>query len=332
MGAPRPGSGHLRPVPPRLPGRERVRVRQPRRPDLRLRERTGPPGIVVGRCRLGLLLDACLQLAPAHLALPHGRRAVLRPRAGPPPPRLRPPPRRERGPPLRLAPASHRVALEERRRGSALRRPSAPRRIGGLDLRAQGRPLHALLADRDVRLPGVGTSPRSGKVRTPRRSIHRRAAREAHGRDVALRAGPRRRLAARPARGARAGRSVRVAKARPSPEGEAPALRHRGRVRRRHRGGPEGFRGGVAGRNSIRRPGGERAPVVRRPPREDLLAHRPRRVLPAPLRGRGRSVPRERGGRRRPPSWRSPARRSPGGGPGRSSSGGGSGISARSCP
>ena len=37
-------------------------------------------GSDLGRARLGLLVDARVQLAPAHLALPHGGRAVLRPR------------------------------------------------------------------------------------------------------------------------------------------------------------------------------------------------------------------------------------------------------------
>ena len=54
---PRPLRSHRHGRDGRLLGGDRLRLRQPRRPDLRLREREGAPRPLVGRTRLGILDD-----------------------------------------------------------------------------------------------------------------------------------------------------------------------------------------------------------------------------------------------------------------------------------
>jgi len=111
---------------------------------LRGRAPQGARRPLLGEPRLGVHDAPLLQLAPAHLAVVPPRRHSARSEAGTDARRERPPPRRElgAGPPRALPP--HRGALAQRSRGGALRRASDPRRVGGVDLRAEGPPVHAL--------------------------------------------------------------------------------------------------------------------------------------------------------------------------------------------
>src|SRR5262249_28030288 len=144
-------------------------------------------------------------------------------------------------------------------------------------VRAQGRALRALLDARAPRLraacePPIALAPRPG--RTLRGA---RAAREADGRDLPLRAALARRVAARaPAR-----RSAR--RGAPRARREDPPRRAR---RRRRRGD---LRRAALGRRDDRArglpavlPTRQRRRVDRRVRRRRLLAARPRRLLPAP--------------------------------------------------
>src|SRR5207244_10028706 len=76
---------------------------------------------------------------------------------------------------LPLPAASHPDAAAEPLHGRALRGASTARRVGGLDLRAQGRPLRLLLPAHAARLAGLGAQARPGPLPPGLRAAFARA-------------------------------------------------------------------------------------------------------------------------------------------------------------
>src|SRR5262249_1772922 len=124
------------------------------------------------------------ELAPAHLALAHGRRVALRARARGTPRDERRSARAERGARLPRARASDGRDLARGVRGGALRAAPAAGRVGGADRRAQGRALDRVRPGRPVRVVVPSREREPARVRDGARTVRGVAARQADARDL----------------------------------------------------------------------------------------------------------------------------------------------------
>jgi hypothetical protein len=263
----RPRRGGLRGRYAQVRGHEFDHYRHPR---LRHAEPGGPRRSDLARRWLGLLHLHRRELASAHLALPDGRRRVLRPRSRRPPPDGRRAARGVERPPARVPGPRHGRPLAVRAGRGALRGPSHARGAGGLGRAAEGRPEHALPDAHAARLSAARRAPRRGTPGRGRPLLRARSSREADARERAAPAPGTRPLAARADAAHRAPHA-------PDREGALPGARARDRrdhARRTAQRRSDRGLGALPARPAPR----ERRGRLRRPPAQDRLAERPRRA------------------------------------------------------